>query len=73
MAEGPSAALTIVDALADAGDLENYHLLHAARADLLRRIGSHDEAAKSYLRAIALASNDRERDYLERRLREVRT
>ncbi len=41
------------------------------RADLLRRIGSLDEAAKSYLRAVALVSNDRERGYLQRRLREV--
>jgi len=71
MAEGPSAALTIIDALAATGDLENYHLFHAARADLLRRTGSREEAAKSYLRAIALVTNERERIYLERRLREV--
>jgi len=71
MAEGPSAALTIIDALAATGDLEDYHLFHAARADLLRRTGSREEAAKSYLRAIALVTNERERIYLERRLREV--
>jgi RNA polymerase sigma-70 factor, ECF subfamily len=69
--KGPEAALTIVDTLADQGDLENYHLLHAARADLLRRLGSRNEAAKSYVRAIALVTNERERSYLERRLREV--
>jgi len=45
--------------------------LHAARADLLRRNGSREEAAKSYLRALALITNDRERGYLQRRLREV--
>ena len=71
MAEGPRAALAIIDRLAAAGDLENYHLLHAARADLLRRAGSPSEAAKSYTRALALVKNDSERRYLERRLREV--
>jgi RNA polymerase sigma-70 factor (ECF subfamily) len=73
MAEGPNAALAIMDILADEGDLENYHLFHAARADLLRRLGSRNEAAKSYSRAIALATNERERSFLERRLREVKT
>lgn len=71
MAEGPGAALTIMDRLVQEGNLENYHLLHAARADMLRRVGSRNEAAKSYLRAIELASNEPERSYLERRLREV--
>jgi RNA polymerase sigma-70 factor, ECF subfamily len=71
MAESPKAALTIIDRLANQGDLETYHLLHAARADLLRRIGSRKEAAKSYLRAIELTNNQREKTYLERRLREV--
>jgi RNA polymerase sigma-70 factor (ECF subfamily) len=73
MAEGPLPALAIIDQLAAAGDLENYHLLHAARADLLRRAGSPGEAAKSYSRALALVTNDSERRYLERRLREVST
>lgn len=71
MADEPRPALAIVDALAAAGDLENYHLLHATRADLLRRIGSSEEAAKSYRRALALATNESERRFLERRLREV--
>jgi RNA polymerase sigma-70 factor (ECF subfamily) len=71
MADGPQPALALIDALAGANDLDNYHLLHAARADLLRRIGSPVEAAKSYARAIALVTNDSERRYLERRLREV--
>src|SRR5579863_1503607 len=66
MADGPRAGLTLIDALAATNDLENYHLLHAARADLLRRAGSNDEAAKSYLRALALVTNDSERRYLER-------
>jgi RNA polymerase sigma-70 factor, ECF subfamily len=70
MAEGPIRGLEIIDALA-AGDLSDYHLLHAARADLLRRSGLPGEAAKSYERALALVTNDRERRFLERRLREV--
>jgi RNA polymerase sigma-70 factor (ECF subfamily) len=71
MAEDPQSGLAIVDALAEGGDLDGYHLLHAARADLLRRIGSRAEAARSYLRALELVTNDRERRYLQRRLREV--
>jgi RNA polymerase sigma-70 factor (ECF subfamily) len=72
MADGPRAGLALIDELAAAGDLEDYHLLHAARADLLRRIGSSQEAAKSYRRALALVSNESERRFLERRLRELR-
>ncbi len=72
MADGPAPALELVEALATTNDLENYHLLHAARADLLRRIGSLDEAAKSYARALELVTNDSERRFLQRRLREVR-
>jgi RNA polymerase sigma-70 factor (ECF subfamily) len=71
MVDGPQPALALIDALAATGDLDGYHLLHAARADLLRRIGSSAEAAKSYARALALATNDSERRFLERRLREV--
>ena len=71
MADSPLPALAIIDELAATSDLDSYHLLHAARADLLRRSGSAVEAAKSYTRAIALVTNDSERRYLERRLREV--
>jgi len=71
MAEGPRAGTALIEAVAATGDLENYHLLHAARADLLRRAGSSGEAAKSYLRALALVTNDSERRYLERRLDEL--
>jgi len=70
MVDGPQRALELIDALA--GDLENYHLLHAARADMLRRLGSHQQAAKSYETALSLVTNDSERRFLERRLREVR-
>ena len=60
-------------ALAQGSDLDNYHLLHAARADLFRRLGSFEQAAESYGRALALVTNDSERRFLERRLREVRS
>lgn len=71
MVDGPRVALALVDALAAGGELERYHLLHAARADLLRRLGSLKEAAKSYAEALTLVTNDAERRFLERRLREV--
>jgi RNA polymerase sigma-70 factor (ECF subfamily) len=71
MVEGPGRALGLIDALAASGELDNYHLLHAARADLLRRMGSAQEAAKAYARALALVGNESERRFLERRLREV--
>jgi RNA polymerase sigma-70 factor (ECF subfamily) len=73
MVHGPRAGLTLIDVLAAAGDLDNYHLLHSARADLLRRVGSSAEAAEAYRRALALVSNDSERRYLEWRLREVQS
>lgn len=71
MVQGPHAALPLIDALADAAHLANYHLLHAARADLLRRAGHSAQAAQSYTRALELATNESERRFLERRLREV--
>jgi RNA polymerase sigma-70 factor (ECF subfamily) len=70
MVDGPQAGLALIDALA--GDLDGYHLFHAARADLLRRIGSSAEAAKSYGRALTLVTNESERRFLARRLHEVR-
>jgi RNA polymerase sigma-70 factor (ECF subfamily) len=73
MADGPGAALEIIATLVAAGELENYYLLHAARADLLRRLSSFEEAARSYRRALELVTNDSERRFLERRLREVET
>jgi len=71
MVEGPAAGLKLIEPLAVNKDLENYHLLHAARADLLRRMGARMEAANSYRRALELVSNESERRYLERRLGEV--
>jgi RNA polymerase sigma-70 factor, ECF subfamily len=71
MADGPRAGLAMIDRLSASNDLNEYHLLHAARADLLRRLGLFDESAKSYARALSLVTNDSERRFLERRLREV--
>jgi RNA polymerase sigma-70 factor (ECF subfamily) len=71
MADGLQPGLALMDELAATGELDNYHLLHAARADLLRRIGSKVEAAKSYTRALELVTNESERRFLERRLREL--
>ncbi|MGH9483270.1 MAG: RNA polymerase sigma factor, partial [Terriglobales bacterium] len=71
MAEGVPAGLEIVETLAVTGELGNYHLLHATRADLLRRVGQRAKAARSYARALELATNAGERRYLERRLGEV--
>jgi RNA polymerase sigma-70 factor (ECF subfamily) len=73
MVDGPAPALALIDTLAAAGDLDSYHLLHAARADLLQRIGSPAEAARSYARALELVTNDSERRFLERRLRQIET
>ena len=73
MADGPRAGLVLIDELAESGELDEYHLLHAARADMLRRLGANAEAAENYELALSLASNDSERRFLERRLREVRT
>ena len=63
--------LDLIDALRADGRLDRYHLLHAARADLLRRLVRYDEAAAAYRAALALAANASERRYLTRRLAEV--
>jgi RNA polymerase sigma-70 factor, ECF subfamily len=68
MADGPQAGLERIDALAAGGALDDYHLLHSARADLLRRLGENAASADAYRRALALATNDAERRFLERRL-----
>jgi RNA polymerase sigma-70 factor, ECF subfamily len=71
MAESPQSGLPIIEALAAGDHLGSYHLLHATRGDLLRRMGEFAESAKSYQRALELVTNDSERRFLERRLREV--
>jgi RNA polymerase sigma-70 factor, ECF subfamily len=71
MADGPAAGLALVDALVAGGALAGYHLLAATRADLLRRLGRWDEAARAYREALALVNADAERRYLDRRLAET--
>ena len=68
MSEGSARGLELLDELGAAGELDRYHLFHAARADLLRRLGSFEAAADAYRRALALMANGVERAYLERRL-----
>jgi RNA polymerase sigma factor (sigma-70 family) len=67
MADGPAAALVLVDALAAQGQLARYHLLHAARGDLLARLGRHEEASAEFERAAAMTANERERTVLRER------
>ncbi|MEH2229428.1 MAG: RNA polymerase sigma factor [Nostoc sp.] len=69
MADSPQAAFGLIDRLAP--ELDSYHLFHATRADLFRRVGALEEATQSYIRALELVTNDSERRFLERRLREV--
>ena len=64
MAEGPSAALPLVDAIRAGGMLENYHLLYGVRGDLLRKLGRHTEANLDFLKAAELTRNEREKAYL---------
>ena len=70
MRDGPEHGLTLIDAILARGELEEYHLAHAARADLFRRLGRKSEAAAAYKRALALAVEEPERRLLERRLKE---
>lgn len=72
MRDGPAAGLEIVNAILARGDLANYHLAHAARADLCRRLGFVAEARTSYRRALDLAQQEPERRFLERRLAELK-
>jgi RNA polymerase sigma-70 factor, ECF subfamily len=60
--------LTLIDAVGASGALDQYHLFHAARADMLRRLGQRECASKAYRRALDLTTNAVERGYLERRL-----
>ncbi len=72
-AEGPGAGLELVERVVASGSLDGYHLLHAARADLLRRLGRNGEARAAYLRAASLCGNETERAFLERRIAELAT
>ena len=71
LARSPEEGLALLDDLAVRAELADFHLLPAARADILRRLGKHAEAAGAYRRALALATNDVERRFFRRRLSEV--
>ena len=69
--DGPAKGLELVDALLEGGELADYHLAHAARADLCRRLGKSSEARASYEQALALTKQEPERRFLENRLAEL--
>jgi RNA polymerase sigma-70 factor, ECF subfamily len=71
MRDGPEAGLALIDAILARGELEDYHLAHSARADLCRRLGRTVEARASYERALALARQEPERRFLQRRLADL--
>ena len=71
MADGPDVGLALVDRIDASGELDGYPYLHAARADLLRRLGRADEAVRAYRRALELTSNDMEQSFLHRRIHEL--
>jgi len=71
MRDGPLAGLQLIDAILADGELTDYHLVHAARADLCRRLGRTTDARESYRQALALVKQEPERRFLERRLREL--
>lgn len=68
MRDGPAAGLALIDAILARGDLADYHLAHSARADLCRRLGRASDACAAYERALALAKQEPERQFLRRRL-----
>jgi RNA polymerase sigma-70 factor (ECF subfamily) len=71
MRDGPHAGLALIDDILKRGDLSDYHLAHAARADLCRRLGRIREARASYERALSLTAQEPERRFLQRRLNEL--
>jgi RNA polymerase sigma-70 factor (ECF subfamily) len=71
MLHGPDAGLRLIDDLFARGELQTYHLAHAARADLCRRLGRTDDARCAYKQALSLTQQEPERRFLERRLLEV--
>jgi RNA polymerase sigma-70 factor (ECF subfamily) len=71
MRDGPAAGLALIEALLSRGELADYHLAHSARADLLRRLGRTAEAREAYRRALALARQEPERRFIERRIVEL--
>jgi len=72
MSEGPAAGLALIDAILVRGDLADYHLAHAARGDLCRRLGRVNEAIESYEKALGLTTQNAERTFIARRIDELR-
>lgn len=72
MRDGPEMGLALIDAILVRGDLVEYHLAHAARGDLLRRLGRGDDTIAAYERALELATQETERSFIARRLSELR-
>ena len=68
MRDGPDSGLVLIDAILNRGDLADYHLAHAARADLCRRLGRIRDARRSYEHALALRKQEPERRFLQKRL-----
>jgi RNA polymerase sigma-70 factor (ECF subfamily) len=72
MRDGPQAGLALIEALFKRGELADYHLAHAAQADLYRRLGRTGEARGAYQRALQLAQQEPDRQFLERRLQALK-
>ncbi len=71
MSEGLEQGLTLIERVGSSGDLDEYHLYHSARADVLRRLGRRNEAMQAYRKALGLTANKAEQNYLRRRVREL--
>jgi RNA polymerase sigma-70 factor (ECF subfamily) len=73
MRDGPVAGLSLIDEILARGELNEYHLVHSARADLYRRLGKKSEAKAAYERALGLTKQEPERRFYERRLNELKS
>ena len=71
MRDGPQAGVELIEAILNRGNLADYHLIHAARADLYRRLGKNDEARNAYLRAIELTQQEPQKRFIQKRLDEI--
>jgi RNA polymerase sigma-70 factor (ECF subfamily) len=69
--DGPEAGLSLIDSILGRGELSNYHLAHAARAEFLRRLGRREDARSAYERSLELAQQEPERRFLMKRLVEL--
>jgi RNA polymerase sigma-70 factor, ECF subfamily len=72
MCEGPEPSLTQIDAVLERGELANYYLAHSARADMYRRLGRTAEARSSYEKALAPTQQEPERQFLQKRIRQLK-